>query len=244
MFRCYGMYSCANVDLASLSWAEEGALGAFGEYFSPSTLAAAFCGLFQSQGTCTVANLASQPSGLSSAGLDAGPSLTLTGQAGSWTLMPTSAGEYQARFGSTPSGADIPPGSYTVAGGVGRDVGAFSANLTVGGTVLWANKQGISTVDRTQPLTVAWSGGTRPGDVLTGGYSESNTGGHLTFMCSEDISKGSFTIPSFILSALPASTGGTMFMVLIRYRGRFGSPAWTSHFSLMGAAIRGQFPTA
>ena len=195
-----------------VSLTQEGALGAFGEYFSPSTLAAAFGGLFPSQGTCTVANLASQPSGRSSTGLDAGPSLTLTGQAGSWTLMPTSAGEYQALFGSTPSGPDIPPGSYTVAGGGGRGVGAFSANLTVGGNILWANKQAISTVDRSQPLTVTWSGGTRPGYVLIGGYSESSTGGHLTFICSEDISKGSFTIPSFILSALPASAGGAMFI--------------------------------
>lgn len=191
---------------------QEGAVGGFGQYFSPSTVAAAFGGLFPSQGTCTVANLASQPSGLSSATLDAGPSLSLTGPAGSWTMMRTTTGEYQSLFGSTPSGPNIPQGSYSIAGSGGRDVRAFSATMTVGGNIVWTNKQSISSVDRTQPLSVAWSGGTRPGYVLIGGYSESNTGGHLTFTCSEDISKGTFTIPSFILSALPASTSGSMFI--------------------------------
>jgi uncharacterized protein (TIGR03437 family) len=69
---------------------QEGAVAAFGEYSTPATLAAAVGGLFPSQGTCTVANLGSQPSVVrSAAGLDAGPSLALTGQAGPWTLMPT-----------------------------------------------------------------------------------------------------------------------------------------------------------
>jgi hypothetical protein len=192
---------------------QEGAVAAFGEYSTPATLAAAVGGLFPSQGTCTVANLGSQPSVVrSAAGLDAGPSLALTGQAGPWTLMPTTSGGYQALFGSTPSGPNIPPGSYTVAGGGGRDVGAFNASLTVSGNIGWSNKQGVTTVDRTQPLMVTWSGGAPSGSVLIGGYSESSTAGHLAFLCSEDISKGSFTIPSFILSALPASAGGTMFI--------------------------------
>ncbi len=196
----------------TVSLSQEGAVAGFGQYSNNATLAAGIGGLFSSQETCTVGNLGSESLGSPGIGLDAGPSLTLSGQAGSWTLMPTGKGEYQALFGSTPAGPNLPAGSYAVAGGGGSDVGTFSASMTVGGNILWSNKPAISTVDRTQPLTITWSGGTQPGSVLLGGYSESPTGGHVLFTCSEDVSKGSFTIPSFVLSALPASTGGVMFI--------------------------------
>jgi hypothetical protein len=41
----------------------------------------------------------------------------------------------------------------------------------------------------------------------------SNTVGLAGFICAEDTTKGSFTIPSFILSLMPPSpTGGTIFI--------------------------------
>ena len=80
-------------------------------------------------------------------------------------------------------------------------------------TFLGRIKPTVTSVDRSQPLTVTWSGGTSPGAVLVGGYVYSNTTGLVGFVCTEDIGKGSFTIPGFILSTLPAAaSGGTMFV--------------------------------
>jgi hypothetical protein len=171
---------------------------------------------FPSQGACTVVNTALGneifSSDASSKGLDAGPLLSLTGQAGSWMLALSSTGEYQTLFGSTPAGPNVPPGNYVISGTGGKDIGAFSSPLNVSGNITWTNKSLISTVDRSQPLTVTWSGA-GSGSVLLGGYSESRGQAPIDFVCAEDAAKGSFTIPSFILSALPAATnGGVMFI--------------------------------
>jgi len=202
---------------AQLNASQEGAAAAFGQYNTAGILASAIGSLFPSIGSCIVPALSSgspgSSSGSSSKGLDAGPSLSLSGQVGSWTLTTASPGQYQVVFGSTPVGPNVPPGSYTLTGIGGKDVGAFSATLNIGGNIVWTNKSAISTVDRSQSLSITWSGATTPGYVLLGGYSESNSQSPSGFLCTEDASKGSFTIPSFILSALyPTGTNGVMFI--------------------------------
>ena len=68
-------------------------------------------------------------------------------------------------------------------------------------------------MDRSQSLTITWSGGSNPGYVLLGGYSDCNNHEPSGFLCTEDVSKGSFTIPSFTLSALhPTGTRSVMFI--------------------------------
>jgi hypothetical protein len=48
---------------------------------------------------------------------------------------------------------------------------------------------------------------------MLGGYVDSDTVGLVGFVCTEASSAGSFTIPSFMLSTLPAAaTGGGMFI--------------------------------
>lgn len=196
---------------AVLNSKQEGAVAVFGQFSSPATVAAAVGGLFPSQGTCTA--LPSVAVGRPANGLDAGSSLALSGPAGSWTLAPTRTGQYQVLFGSTPTGPNLVTGTYTVTSAGGKDLSAFNATLNVGANVLWTNKTSITSIDRSQPLTVTWSGGTNPGSVLIGGYVFSNTVGLVGFVCTEDTSKGSFTIPSFILSLLPpAAGGGVMFI--------------------------------
>lgn len=193
---------------AALTPNQEGAVAGLGRFTSPAGVAAAVGGLFPSQGTCT--SFPSASMSRIAIGLDAGPSLALSGQAGSFTMALTRTGEYQTLFGNTPGGRDLPPGTYKITGSGGRDVNAFSATLNVAGNLVWTNKAAISTVDRSQSLTIAWTGGTSPGYVLIGGYVN---GGQVGFVCSEDVTKGSFTIPSFILSTLPAASGG-MFVSL------------------------------
>jgi uncharacterized protein (TIGR03437 family) len=205
----------------ALSTGQQGAVADFGQFSSASTLAAALGGLFPSQGTCSA--LPQVPSwSASAAGLDAGSTLALSGQAGSWTMAPgatgKNTGQYQVLFGSTPSGPNLPVGSYTVTGGGGKDLNAFTATMKVTGNIIWTNKAAVSTVSRSQPLTVTWSGGS-PGYVLVGGYVSSFSG--ITgFICAEDASKGTFTVPSFVLSLLPAANSGA---------GVFVSPHPLSH---------------
>jgi hypothetical protein len=185
---------------------QAGAVAAFGQFTTPGVLAAVVGGLFPSQGTCIP--LPSMSIARSGMGLDAGSSLALSGQAGALTLTPSRTGQYQVSFGSAPNGRNLPPGTYAITGSGGRDVPAFTATLNVGGNVVWTNKAAISIIDRSQPLTVTWSGGTSPGYVLVGGYAGSGYGNLQGFVCAEDSSKGSFTIPSFILSMLPPAGGG------------------------------------
>jgi uncharacterized protein (TIGR03437 family) len=195
---------------AALSANQEGAVAAFGQFSTAATLAGAVGGLFPSQGTCsTLPQFLTR----SANGLDAGTSLALTGAAGSWTLKPSRIGQYQVLFGSTPVGSNLPVGAYTVTGPGGHDLAAFSATLNVGGNIVWTNQASVKTVNRSQPLTVTWSGGTNPGYVVVGGYVTSNTNGLVGFVCTEDVTKGTFTIPSFVLSVLPAAPrGGEMFI--------------------------------
>jgi uncharacterized protein (TIGR03437 family) len=197
----------------AMNLSQEGAYAVFAQFTKPATVAAAVGGLFPSQGTCTVFTSLTAEAQRSGMRLDAGSSLALSGQAGSWTLTANRTGQYQVVFGSAPAGPNVPPGSYTIAGTGGAGVAAFSAALKVGGNIVWTNKSGISTVNRSQPLTVTWSGGTTPGYVLIGGYFESQSSPVVGFVCAEDTLKGSFTIPSFVLSALPAgASGGAMFI--------------------------------
>lgn len=198
---------------AAVNLTMEGAYAAFKQYTTPATVAAAVSGLFPSQGTCTVQTNLTASAQRISKGLDAGSSLALSGQAGAWTLTSSHTGQYQVAFGNAPTGQNVAPGTYIITSTGGSDLKAFSATLKIAADIAWTNKAGISTIDRSQPLTVNWSPGTSPGSVLIGGYVESRTTPFVGFVCTEDAGKGSFTIPSFILSALPpAETGGAMFI--------------------------------
>ncbi|MGA2880588.1 MAG: hypothetical protein ABSG13_16705 [Bryobacteraceae bacterium] len=198
---------------AAVNLSQEGAYAVFAQFTTPAAVASAVAGPFPSQGTCTVLTSLTAYAQRTGMRLDAGSSLALSGSAGSWTLAANRTGQYQVVFGSAPTGPNVPPGAYTISGAGGHDLAAFSATLKVGGNIAWTNKAAISTVNRSQPLTVTWSGGTSPGDVWIGGYFESRTAPFVSFVCVDDIGKGTFTIPSFILSALPAAAnGGAMFI--------------------------------
>lgn len=168
-------------------------------------------------GSCVVLP-SSIPSSLGRIGtpLDAGSSLLLTGAANSYMLTHSPNG-YHALFDSSVIGPGIPLGSYTISGTGGKDVGAFSATITVGSHLAISNKSSLNTIDRTQPLTLTWSGGVSGSYVLIEGNSPNvvtytNTTyqriPNANFACVEDAGKGTFTIPGYILSALNPTAGG------------------------------------
>jgi hypothetical protein len=98
------------------------------------------------------------------------------------------------------------PGDYTVDNGAGTQmVGPFRSTVTLPPMVNWTNQDALAFPDRTQPLTVTWTGGVE-GKELVGIFglaaSEQATAG---FLCMEKVSAGRFTVPAWVLSSLPPS---------------------------------------
>jgi hypothetical protein len=126
-------------------------------------------------------------------------------------------GKYQSNLGggipplfSLPNPPYLAPGDYTVDNGAGgKDVGAFSATLTIpSNSVSWTGQDAIGNIDRSQDLTIAWSGS---GTVEITGSSENPAAGvGAQFACiATDANNGTFTVPAWVLSALPASGNAT-----------------------------------
>ena len=149
--------------------------------------------------------------------LDAGPAISIDGPSGSVTLpkSTTHNGEYHGPLGSAVvgTGSDyLQPGNYTASNGStgGADVKNFTANLTIGQPLTWTNPlSSTDTIDRTKDLTINYSPGGGPNDyvaILGSSTANTSTGDNtVTFVCTEKASAGTFTIPSYVLSALPAS---------------------------------------
>ena len=143
--------------------------------------------------------------------LAAGPNITITGPSGTAVLPPsTNTGEYHGPLGSsgTFGSSFLVPGAYTASNGPGgADVGAFTANLTIGTPLTWTNQSSYgSSVTRANGLTITWSGGSANDYVAMFGSSTSVDGSVTsTFVCTEKNSVGTFTVPAYVLSALPVS---------------------------------------
>lgn len=147
-------------------------------------------------------------------GLDAGAALTLTGPKGTKQLPRKEPGYYQANLGGglpgTPGYAPeyLDPGTYRVSNGSGgADVGPFEATLTIASPVAWDRSSVPDTISRTQDLTFRWTGGQPTEWVQIMGISvRSNPDVGAAFICTERAARGSFTVPSWVLSALPPSS--------------------------------------
>lgn len=155
-------------------------------------------------------------------GLDAGAALTLTGPKGAKQLPRKEPGYYQANLGGgmpgTPGAAPeyLDPGTYRVNNGSGgADVGPFEATLTIASPVAWDRSSVPDTISRTQDLTFRWTGGEPTEWVQIMGISvRTNPDVGAAFICTERATARSFTVPSWVLSALPASSQfGGMLMV-------------------------------
>jgi uncharacterized protein (TIGR03437 family) len=177
------------------------------------------CTVFQCQGNSCIPDTQAQPV----TRLDAGAALSVTGPLGAKPLpkIADQTGAYTASLGggipnfpgSTPD--YLEPGDYTISGPGGTDVGAFQARLTIANPVTWtkANRDAISTIDRSQDLTIQWTGGADTGYVAVFGTSTTNTPVNPadppqvtgTFACVEKAGAGQLTVPGYVLSALPAS---------------------------------------
>jgi hypothetical protein len=132
--------------------------------------------------------------------------------------------------------ASIVPGTYTLRGAGGKDVGAFNASITLGSTLTITG--GLpATVTRNAGLTLNWTGGNSTDTVEIFG-SSGTTSSITTFFCITTAGPGTFTVPASILNQLPAVTtaavtAGTGSGILAV----FSSPSPASGSSLFSAPL-------
>jgi hypothetical protein len=137
---------------------------------------------------------------------DAGAGIKVTGPNGSQNIAVNGS---SATLGP---GTFLSPGSYTVTGTGGADIGAFSAPFTIPvPPTLTSPASGPNIpVTRANGMTLTWSGGT-PGSFvqISGANATDNTNTNAaSFTCYALGSAGTFTIPPSVLLALPAGPNG------------------------------------
>jgi uncharacterized protein (TIGR03437 family) len=181
-------------------------------------------------GSCTLLRTIEQDQPeLATTGLDAGASLSVNGPQGARKMDKAAVGAYTGSFGEKmivdipgfpglPGGLYLDAGEYTVAGTGGADVGAFSAVLRVPNPLDWTNADTLGAacgeqrcVDRTKDMPITWSGGDSGRMVTVIGMAvvpNQRPSVATMFFCTERADRGQLTVPSAILSALPASPAG------------------------------------
>lgn len=160
--------------------------------------------------------------------LEAGPKLTVTGTGGARDMTRESKGAYNGRFGekmmidlpgvpAIPGGLFFEPGTYTVTGTGGEDVGSFSAQVKVAAPLSWTNADRIGSecgdfrcIQRAEDLKIDWEAGdsSRMVTVMAMSATDTRPSAAAIIVCHERADKGSLTIPALLLTKLPASPTG------------------------------------
>ncbi|HEY3742718.1 MAG TPA: hypothetical protein VGL53_22890, partial [Bryobacteraceae bacterium] len=74
----------------------------------------------------------------------------------------------------------------------------------------WTNQGALSSLDRTQDLTITWTGGNPDTEFAFVVGLSAGTQATSTFFCAVDVGAGQFTVPAWVLSSLPASDTFTL----------------------------------
>lgn len=168
--------------------------------------------------------------------LDAGNPLRVTGPNGDRTLPRQAAGSYSATLGggaTFPGGPAPPPlyltsGRHTVTGPGGANVGAFTAAANITDPINWTNRDQIQMVNRSQALTVNWTGGVSSREIvqITGFSTDSTMSVIASFLCIAPAGAGSFTIPVWVLASMPptATISGVPVGALLLGGSTFNNP--------------------
>jgi len=175
-----------------------------------------------SAGSCLVVQSAGFPStpplttvATVGAGLNAGPGLTVTPPSGaSFPLTPAQGtGSYDYNIRSTvvcETNCSLQPGSGEVSGIGGVNVGPFSFAVTVPSPPTWTNEASLVGIDMFAGVTVTWSGGDPNGLTMVAGSSSAFKSAGISFICAAPTSAGQFTVPAYILLAIPPGSVGTL----------------------------------
>ena len=168
-------------------------------------------------GTCLVSNSLNHgnPPFATETGIDAGTQLTINGPNGNQNVPLSGGGESTTTLSQ--NGSYLSAGTYTVSNGSGgADVKGFSGTITIPTLPAMTSPQPDTnnqfSVNRSSGLPVTWSGGTSSAVISLSGESATdntfNTG--AAFQCSLSASAGTFTVPPYVLLALPAGSFGGM----------------------------------
>jgi uncharacterized protein (TIGR03437 family) len=135
--------------------------------------------------------------------------VSMQGPVGTYALTSTT--------GITPDAVSLPSGAIPSSGGTfvftatgSPQVGPFTETITLAPLMTWTNSSSAKSVTRSAGLTINWSGGQPSGYIqIIGqstvvGSSPSITG---QFQCFLPQSAGTFTVPPYVLNALPAGSG-------------------------------------
>jgi uncharacterized protein (TIGR03437 family) len=183
-------------------------------FFNPAVSAPPIgsCTMYTNSGRQSVFSIPDLFGGLG-AQFAAGPSITVTGAASA--SIPNSAMTplYAAAIGSNDPlfGASAltisDSGTTSVSAVGGAGVGPFQVNVPVPAALDWTNRPQGGTVNRSQPFNVTWNPAGLGSSlmIIAGTNYDLPTNVQRTFSCTASASAGSFTIPAYILSALPAT---------------------------------------
>jgi uncharacterized protein (TIGR03437 family) len=143
--------------------------------------------------------------------LDAG-TITLSGsKVGSSLIAPPILGGLAVQYlGGALTSLPLPnhlflnPGQFTISAPGGADIDAFQATFAAPQALSSANLNQISTIDRTQPLTLTWTGGLAGNIVFAAGWGVDLPGNATDFfLCTANAADGSLTVPPAVLANIP-----------------------------------------
>ena len=185
----------------------DGGENAFSQLFSQPP--AGSCTVFFAQSNLFKATATALPPGRA---LDAGPTFTLMGPRGLRGLTPAAGahavllGSFAPVLPSLPNQLTLDPGEYTITAPGGTDVGSFTAAVTLSPAFRWTNRDLLTSIDRSQPLQLSWTG-VPPGHSVTirGIAVDRPTNSSSVFYCTAAPDAAGFTVPAAVLSVLPAS---------------------------------------
>jgi uncharacterized protein (TIGR03437 family) len=119
--------------------------------------------------------------------------------------------------GATPNDVALPVSAIPSSGGTfvftgtgNPPVGAFTVTINLAPLMTWTNSSSAKTVNRAAELTINWSGGQPSGYIqIIGQSTVTGTTPIISaqFQCFVPQSAGAFTVPAYVLSALPAGSG-------------------------------------
>jgi uncharacterized protein (TIGR03437 family) len=140
--------------------------------------------------------------------LDAGSQIGLNGPGGNKVLLKEIDGASISYGATLDAQANyLNPGAYTFTGPGGPGVAAFTARGTLAQPLVWTNQAAITAITRSNGVTVTWSGGDPNGWVSIEGTSFSpganGPQAFAHFVCLAKTSDGTFSVPPFVLLALP-----------------------------------------
>ena len=136
--------------------------------------------------------------------LDAGPQLSISGPAG-----PVSVAQqgrvYRAL--APPGPLLLGPGSYSVSGPGGADVGSFSASMEVPEPPRWDLGEAVTRITRNRGFTVTWQGPAGPSRNEAETSITLTSSSHETLLCSAPADASALSVPPSFLTNLPRSDG-------------------------------------